>query len=677
MKPYRLIVATALSALAGAAVVVPVALSTPAQAAPPTPGPIVKLWNWNWNSVARECTDVLGPAGYSAVQVSPPSDSMSKGGSVWWDIYQPARYTLTSKFGDENAFRNMVNACHAAGVKVHADAVINHMTGQGSTSYGGYSFGKYNYPGLYSSADFHSPTCGINGSDYKNDGWRVQNCELVGLSDLNTGSEYVRDQIAGYLNKLTSLGVDGFRIDAAKHINPGDLAAIKGKLTGSPYIHQEVIQGDNEAITPSQYTGIGDVHEFVYGRKLKEQFAGQIKNLQSFGQSWGLSVPSDKAVVFIDNHDTERNGSTMNYKYGDAYKLANVFMLAWPYGTQRVYSGFTWGDSEGGPPSANGGFVTDVNCGNGQWTCFHRQMSGMVGFNRAVAGTSVGNWYDNGNNVIAFSRGNKGWVAINNESGSVTRTFSTGLPAGTYSNDVGGGTVTVDSNGSASVTVPGKSAVAIHVGGVRPTDPPPGDATVYYSTTWADANIHYQPTGGAWTAVPGVAMNETACAGWKKKTVALGTATGLKAAFNNGSGTWDNNGGSDYTIGRGVSTVKNGVVTANATSPCGPEPSPTPTVNPGKVATSFNANVTTSYGQNVFVVGDIAELGSWNPANAVALSSADYPVWKVTANLPANTAVSYKYIKKNPDGSVTWESDPNRSFTTPASGTATRNDSWR
>ena len=45
--------------------------------------------------------------------------------------------------------------------------------------------------------------------------------------------------------------------------------------------------------------------------------------------------------------------------------------------------------------------------------------------------------------------------------------------------------------------------------------------------------------------------------------------------------------------------------------------------------------------------------------------------------LPPNTAVQYKYIKKNPDGSVTWESDPNRSFTTPASGAATRNESWR
>ncbi len=277
--------------------------------------------------------------------------------------------------------------------------------------------------------------------------------------------------------------------------------------------------------------------------------------------------------MFVDNHDTERNGSTMNYKYGDAYRLANVFMLAWPYGTPRVYSGFTWSDAEAGPPSAGGGFATDADCGNGRWTCFHRRMNGMVGFNRAVQGTSVGDWYDNGGNMIAFSRGAKGWVAINNEGGAVTRTFATGLPAGTYANVAGGGSVTVGAGGSASVTVPARGAIAVHTG-----------------------------------------------------------ASG---------------------------------------------PGPTPTVDPGRVATTFNATVTTNWGQNVFVVGDVAQLGSWNPANAVALSSAAYPVWRATVNLPPGTTVRYKYIKKNPDGSVTWESDPDRSFTTPSGGTATRTDSWR
>ncbi|MFI9592726.1 carbohydrate-binding module family 20 domain-containing protein [Nonomuraea sp. NPDC052265] len=67
----------------------------------------------------------------------------------------------------------------------------------------------------------------------------------------------------------------------------------------------------------------------------------------------------------------------------------------------------------------------------------------------------------------------------------------------------------------------------------------------------------------------------------------------------------------------------------------------------------------------------------WPPAAAVPLSSADYPVWRPTVDLPPGTGVEYKYIKKNPDGSVTWESGGNRAFTTPSGGTDTRNDTWK
>ncbi|MEN3540503.1 carbohydrate binding domain-containing protein [Microbispora sp. ZYX-F-249] len=654
MRLYKAIVAGALTATAaaGTAVALPVLTETAANAAS-APGVTVNLWNWNWKSVARECTDVLGPAGYGSVQVSPPNDSMSKGGSVWWDIYQPARYTLTSKFGDEAAFKNMVDACHAAGVKVQVDTVINHMTGQGATSYGGYGFSKYNYPGLYSSWDFHSPTCGIDNADYGNNAWRVQNCELVSLSDLNTGSDYVRGQIAAYMNKLTDLGVDGFRIDAAKHISPDDLGAIKSRLKGSPYIHQEVIYGQGEAVQPSQYTGIGDVDEFVYGRKLKEQFTGQIKYLQSFGQSWGLSVGSDKAMVFVDNHDTERKDAsagdgTLNYKYGATYKLANVFMLAWPYGKPNVYSSFTWSNKDGGPPSANGGFVTDTNCSNGQWTCFDREMTGMVGFYNAVQGTSVGNWTDNGGNLIAFSRGDKGWVAINNENGSVTRTFTTGLPAGTYPNVAGGGSVTVNSGGTASVTVPAKSAVAIRVGTSAtpsPTVTPTGDktATVYYKTSWGTANIHYG-INGTWTTVPGVAM-DTACTGWKKKTIQLGAATTFQAVFNNGSGTWDNNGEKNYTIGTGTTTVKDGVVTGNAANPCEGTTQNSATVY---YFTGWNpANI--HYGIN----------GTWTTVPGVAMDTACTGWKKKTVDL--GTAATFQVTFNN--GSGTWDNNGGNNYT--------------
>lgn len=39
----------------------------------------------------------------------------------------------------------------------------------------------------------------------------------------------------------------------------------------------------------------------------------------------------------------------------------------------------------------------------------------MVAFRNAVRDTRVENWWDNGLNQIAFSRGNKGFIAINAE----------------------------------------------------------------------------------------------------------------------------------------------------------------------------------------------------------------------------------------------------------------------
>ncbi|GAA0407696.1 hypothetical protein GCM10009530_69970 [Microbispora corallina] len=103
--------------------------------------------------------------------------------------------------------------------------------------------------------------------------------------------------------------------------------------------------------------------------------------------------------------------------------------------------------------------------------------------------------------------------------------------------------------------------------------------------------------------------------------------------------------------------------------------SPPPTG--GTVAATFTATATTVWGQNVYVVGNIPALGSWNTANAIPMSPASHPVWSATVTLPGSTGVEYTYIKKNPDGSVTWESGANRTFTTGFGGSVTRSDTWR
>jgi glucoamylase len=79
----------------------------------------------------------------------------------------------------------------------------------------------------------------------------------------------------------------------------------------------------------------------------------------------------------------------------------------------------------------------------------------------------------------------------------------------------------------------------------------------------------------------------------------------------------------------------------------------------------FKVRATTDLGQNVFVVGQLPQLGNWSPKSAVELSSAEYPNWVVDVELPAATVFEYKYIKKNNEGLVWWIVNPNERFTTP------------
>ncbi|MCG8460524.1 MAG: alpha-amylase [Holophagales bacterium] len=87
-------------------------------------------------------------------------------------------------------------------------------------------------------------------------------------------------------------------------------------------------------------------------------------------------------------------------------------------------------------------------------------------------------------------------------------------------------------------------------------------------------------------------------------------------------------------------------------------------------------NGTTVWGQNVYAVGSIPELGSWDPANAVLLSPNAYPTWDgVVSNLPADTAVEWKCIKKH-NGQVEWQQGANNAFTTPSSGSVNTSGSF-
>ncbi|SCV55167.1 probable glucan 1,4-alpha-glucosidase [Fusarium fujikuroi] len=101
------------------------------------------------------------------------------------------------------------------------------------------------------------------------------------------------------------------------------------------------------------------------------------------------------------------------------------------------------------------------------------------------------------------------------------------------------------------------------------------------------------------------------------------------------------------------------------------------------VAVTFEEFVTTNFGDTIKIVGNIAALGNWDTSKAVALSASDYtssnPVWKTTISLTAGQSIQYKYININKDGSITWEKDPNRTYTVPktCATKATQSDKWQ
>jgi alpha-amylase len=440
------------------------------------PGVTANLWEWNWPSIASECPR-LHRTGYDGVQVAPPQDSLKRtklgDGSdtvlhPWWEVYQVVDYNLTSRMGSEAQFKTMVTTCRKAGVKVYVDAVINHTTGQGSTSYGGQSYSPYHYPAIpYVPKDFHfnvgacpSGDGGIQDFNSKTEVW---NCNLVGLQDLRTETDTVRSELAAYLNKLLGYGVSGFRVDAAKHMPQDDLDGIYARLGKTkdgvrPFWSLEVGPGSPGALTPEAYTRSGDVLGLDGVKQISNAFQsyngsdklGDISGLSVFGSGSGLTK-SSKTVSFVTNHDTNHDpANALTYKQGSQYDLANEWLLADGYGSPQVFSSFTFGDDANqSPPADANGVIENVSCSSGTWTCDHRKPAivSMVRFHKYVQGRATKHVYDDEFNVLAFSRGRRGWAGFNNnatpdyqkKSGARTITVQTGLRKGSYCDIISGG----------------------------------------------------------------------------------------------------------------------------------------------------------------------------------------------------------------------------------------------
>lgn len=452
-------------------------------------GTVVHLFEWTWPDVAQECEAFLGPAGYTAVQVSPVVENHVVSGRPWWERYQPVSYSLETRSGDRAAFADMVSRCRAAGVEIMVDVILNHMadadlqhdvvtfTGRGTA---GTTFGPYDYPGLFTTEDFHH--CGLTPDDNIaewNDPAQVWTCELVDLSDLDTSQPDVRQKLTAYLQDLVSLGVTQFRVDTARHLDPADLEAILAPVSVD-YVALEVTSQDWIGF----YLPVAPIIDFTYGPMVSSVFrSGSLDTLAADSPFWtGDRHPAHSSLVFLSNHDNQRGhgvgDGVLTFKDGPVYDLASAFMLAFGRGRPRVMSSYAFDNGSQGPPAnadesilrihGEGG----VGCGTA-WVCEHRRplIAGFVGFEAATRGLPVVGFSSDGSDRIAFARGTAGFAAFNRSAEPWAAEFETGLEAGTYCDAAAGpaladdacpgGVVTVSPGGKASLTVPPQGAVGI------------------------------------------------------------------------------------------------------------------------------------------------------------------------------------------------------------------------
>ncbi len=220
-------------------------------------GKIIQAWNWSFANIEKNL-EKLAEQGFTTIQVSPPNELKmpTKGVKVcepaidgiapngWWMFYQPAGFQLNES--DDNAlgtkaeFVQMCEKAHKLGLKVIVDAVINHM-GTDDDHIGKYTNTSTDpldhvnpraaefEPELLAARAFHDPWVDMTYKENYWDGWSdydieedlTQHC-TSGLPDLATETQLVQDTIYDYFVELVEAGADGFRFDAAKHIETMD-----------------------------------------------------------------------------------------------------------------------------------------------------------------------------------------------------------------------------------------------------------------------------------------------------------------------------------------------------------------------------------------------------------------------------------------------------------------------
>lgn len=638
-----------------------------------------KYWGGDFAGITQKIP-YLQDMGVTAIWISPPLDnsnvqySFGTGYHGYWtrDFKRPEEH-----FADESqswdAFDAMVTAAHAAGIKVIVDFVPNH-TSPGSSG----EFGALYNNGLFLASRSNDPNGYFrNVPDISNfdDRYQIQYYQLLDLADLNSENGAVDAYLKGSMQQLIAHNVDGFRVDAIKHLTWGWEHSLvnDAHTTRDLFIFGEWFQGSVNDFTYPNSVDFGNRSgmsqlDFPHALSILNTFTGT----GTFSQLDAVRSRIDNdfkynqdLVTFIDNHDIprflNRTSNIDRLHQSLAYLMTMRGVPCIYYGTEQyLFNGTNGGNDPFNRPMMPGFSTTTTAYQTIQKLATLRKNNPALGYGTTTV-RSVGT------DTYVYERkffGSTILVAINkNDTTPATLTnLTTALPAGAYTDYLNGLlngsplTVAAGTGGNntiASLNLPAKSVSVWQIAEGAGTSPQLGAI----GPTRGQAGNRISVSGRNFGATQGaVRIGEVAAdiVSWSDTKITL-TVPNLPSA--------------DYP----VKVVRSNGNQSNESS--------FTILNAKLIPVTFTVNNAdpTQLGDEIYVVGEGVELGNWNyaPMSAVGpMNTPNYPNWFITTSVPAGKTLRFKFIKIKSNGQIQQESGFPHTYTVPASGVGAVTVNW-
>ena len=439
-------------------------------------GVILHAFNWSYNSI-KENLPAIAAAGYSTVQTSPvqqPKDySLSKDvGGQWWKLYQPVSMQVAqdSWLGTKDDLKSLCAEADKYGIKIICDIVSNHFGNEEMGGANALSTQVKTYqPDFYSNSSAYFRKNSINAdSDADTDTQKIVQGHVSGCPDLNTGNTDVQNAVISYLKDLIDCGVDGFRFDAAKHIETPDDGAYASQywpnVSGaakdyysqknggkSLYIYGEILNTPGNSRSFSSYTKYINVTDSSTG----DSITNAVKNGSVSGaarKNYTSSLKANQVVLWAESHDTFEGSSGNTSTIPDSQIIKSWAMVGSRKDATALYfvrPGTALMGEAGTDTSYKSTAVSEINK-------FHNL---FVGESETIS-------YSGG--VSYVQRGGKG-IVLANIKGDATAVeiAGTGLADGTYTDTVAGGTFTV-SGGTLTGNIGATGVAVVYQGETTP-----------------------------------------------------------------------------------------------------------------------------------------------------------------------------------------------------------------